>query len=112
ADPSKPSRVKPGPADAQIWDDSGGPSIAVQMAQPVTIDGRRYKGLTWEPSDKSRGSRKNGWEAIRTRLENSMRKGGNPREKPGMFVVSDCRTFIEVVPPLSRDLKDPEDIDT
>lgn len=107
------SRVRPGAADSAIWDSSGGPSIATQMNQGVRLDGRVYSGLMWEPADKSPGSRKNGWEAIRDRLKAALRpEGGGPREKPGLFVFNTCKSFIELVPIASRDEKNPDDIDT
>lgn len=108
-----PLKVRPGPADSSIWDSSGGPSIAAQMEQKVKVDGVVHKGISWEKADKSPGSRKNGWEAVRQYLkEAKYPEQGGPREKPGMFVFNTCTSFIEKFPVLSRDLKDPDDVNT
>jgi hypothetical protein len=106
------SRVKTGPADAAIWDTSGGPSIEQQMRSPVRIDGRMYPGIVWEKADKSPGSRKNGCEAIRQRMKDAKRPESGVREKPGLFIFDLCKDWIENVPILPRDDKDPDDVDT
>lgn len=105
-------RVKQGPADSSIWDDSGGPSIASQMLRQVRVDGVLYNGIVWLKADKRPGSRKNGWEAIRQRLKNSIKPEGGIREKPGIFVFDTCKDFCATVPVLPRDGKDPDDVDT
>jgi len=106
------TRVGTGPADSAIWDTSGGPSIADQMKQPVRIDGRMFAGLVWEKADKSPGSRKNGCEAIRQRLKDAKKSEAGAREKPGLFIFNLCKDWIENVPILPRDDKDPDDVDT
>ena len=93
------ARVKPGPADSSIFDTTDEASIADNMAKV---------GVTWEAADKRAGSRKNGWELMRERLENSLHDNG----KPGLIVFDRCRDFIRLVPSTSRDEDDPEDIDT
>ena len=114
-------RVNDGPADNAIWNVTDGNSIAVAMAAQVRLDGKRYPGVTWTRSDKSPGSRKAGWKRIRQALSDAMPqhrvlKDGSimnvPREHPGMFVFSNCKDFIELVPVLPRDEKDPDDVDT
>lgn len=109
-------RVKPGAADASIWDRNGGASIAAQMQQAVLVDGVRYAGVTFEPADKRAGSRKLGWEAIRNRLQNAIPRLQDgvvlPREKPGLFVSASCVKFMELFPTIPRDEKDPDDVDT
>jgi hypothetical protein len=52
-------RVRPGPADTSIFDEENGVSIARDMLS---------KKVSWEKADKSPGSRKQGWEAIRKML--------------------------------------------
>lgn len=93
-------KVKPGPADNSIFDTQDGNCIADNMAAA---------GVRWERSDKSPGSRKNGWELLRGRLAESRK---HPMEKPGLFVFSNCRQFIRTVPTLPRDESKTDDIDT
>jgi hypothetical protein len=107
-------RVKPGPADNSINDAMEGTSIATKMAETVTIDGKKYKGVTWAASNKSPGSRKIGWELMRVAIFNAQPPGpGIPRESPGLFVVRTCQDgFIRTVPTISRDNNDLDDVDT
>jgi hypothetical protein len=105
--------VRPGPADASIFDKSNGQqnSIAELMSK---------SGCTWIPSDKSPGSRINGWELLRNMLAASLEvKDGQvigpkvgPMEKPGIFVFDTCRHWIRTVPLLPRDAQKPDDVDT
>lgn len=92
--------VRPGPADNSINDADNGVCIADDMAKV---------GVRWTPSDKSPGSRKNGWERIRKMLAASAQ--GRP-EEPGLWVFNTCTHFVRTVPTLVRDEKKPEDIDT
>lgn len=97
-------RVKPGPADTSIYDEENGVSIARDM---------EAKKCSWERADKSPGSRKQGWEAIRKRLRGALPpKAGGPREEPGLFVLASCLQFIETVPSIPRDERDPDDVNT
>lgn len=93
-------RVKPGPADSSIFEESNGKCIADDMARV---------GVSWIPADKSPGSRAVGAEAIRTRLAAALEE---PVEKPAVLVFDTCRHFIRTVPILPRDEKKPDDIDT
>lgn len=110
-------RVSAGPADNAIWTADGGNSIATEMSKPIIINGQKYPGVTWLRSKKSRIS---GWERFRICLENAKPKvvetNGTlvsyPREYPGLFVCSNCKHFIELVPILARDEKNPDDIDS
>ena len=114
------ARVKPGPADNSIWDTENGSSIAADMAKPVKIDGKVYKGVTWTRSDKSPGSRKHGWERLRKYLKAALpafveRDGKRyplPRENPGIFAFNTCTHWIDLFPSLPRDEEDPDDVDT
>lgn len=119
------SRVKPGPADNSIWDSLNGNSIASEMARDVKINGKRYPGVKWTRSDKSPGSRKDGWEKVRKFMKAALPatvkvkdKAGKehevrvPRDKPGMFVFNTCTMFLDLVPILPRSEKDPDDVDT
>jgi hypothetical protein len=115
------ARVNPGPADNSIWDTENGNSIAADMARPVKINGKPHPGVRWARSDKSAGSRKHGWERLRTYMKNALPayvkdKEGRPvrvpREKPGIYVFNTCKMFIDLVPGLGRSEKDPDDVDT
>ena len=65
-------------------------------------------GVRWTPADKKPGSRKNGWELIRVRLEAVV----TGEDRPGMYVMDNCRDFLRTVPPIARDQRDPDDVDT
>lgn len=93
-------RVKPGPADNSIFDAENGVCIADDMAK---------LGIRWERSDKSPGSRKTGWEAMR-RLFKACKQ--HPMEEPGMFVFNTCRQFLRTIPTLPRDANKTDDVDT
>lgn len=88
-----------GPADSAIYAVTDDVSIGQSM---------EAAGVYWEPADKKAGSRKNGWELIRARLEAT----ANNDEKPGLLITENCRDFIRTVPSLPRDKRDPDDIDT
>lgn len=118
-------RVKPGPADNSIWDSLNGNSIAAEMAKDVKVNGTQYHGVRWARSDKSPGSRKDGWEKCRKFLKGALpatvkvkdREGKDvevrvPREKPGLFVFNTCTMFLDLFPTLPRDEEDPDDVDT
>jgi hypothetical protein len=91
---------EPGPADNQIFEvrERDSDSIAKKMAD---------EGIQWEHSDKAPGSRHNGLQLIRDRLEASIRKEG-----PGLYIMDNCRATISTVPILPRDEDDPDDVDT
>jgi hypothetical protein len=93
-------RVQPGPADNSVFDAENGMCIADDMAK---------LGVRWERSDKSPGSRKTGWEALRKRLKAGLQ---HPMEDPGLFVFNNCRHFMRTVPTLPRDANKPDDVDT
>jgi hypothetical protein len=89
-----------GPADNQIRnvieDDSD--TIEEKMAGA---------GVRWTQSDKSAGSRKNGLELIRNRLEASITGEG-----PGLYFMQNCITSVGGLPTLPRDEDDMDDVDT
>lgn len=93
-------RVRPGPADSSIFDETNGDS-------PAKIQ-ERHK-VRWDKADKSPGSRKRGWQLIRGRL---LAGKAERMEEPGLFVFDTCRQFIRTVPVLPRSDRDPDDIDT
>ena len=105
-------RVQPGPADNSINDVENGNCIALDMARKVNINGRIYDGVTFTRSNKSAGSRKNGWERMRIAMFNAHSDNG-PREAAGLFVFRSCQDgFIRTVPTIPRDPKDLDDVDT
>lgn len=100
ADMGIAQRVRPGPADSSIFDETNGDS-------PAKIQ-ERHK-VRWEKADKSPGSRKRGWQLIRGRLQAAR---ADRLEEPGLFVFNHCTQFIRTFPVLPRDDRDPDDIDT
>ena len=82
------------------------------MQKSIRIDGITYRGVLWTRADKSPGSRKLGWEAIRQMLKNAKRPPDGARDKPGLFVFNTCTEWIQNVPVIPRDGKDPDDVDT
>lgn len=119
-------RVRPGPADNAIFDDEQGrkkddpnaKSKATDMGMPVRIENQLYPGITWEYSDKSPGSRKQGWEQMRAMMkaavppEKRIPPEEGLRERPGLFVFKTCDQFIRTVPALPRDENDMDDVDS
>jgi hypothetical protein len=90
----------PGPADNQIRD--------VRESDVDTIEKKMSKkGVRWAESDKSPGSRKNGLQLMRDRLEASTR-----REGPGLYFMSNCVASVETLPSLPRDEVKIDDVDT
>lgn len=65
----------------------------------------RGEGVTFRKAKK--GSRKAGWEKMRTMLQNA----GKP-DRPGLYISRSCSYFWDTVPYLGRDKRDPEDLDT
>lgn len=94
------NRVNAGPADSAIYAVTDEASIGQNM---------EAEGVFWTPADKKSGSRKNGWELMRDRLAASAE---DDCDKPGLYVFETCRDFIRTVPPLARDAKDPDDVDS
>ena len=94
------SRVKAGPADNQISkvNEKDVESIKKKMAD---------EGVDWIESDKRPGSRTNGLQLIRDRLEASKTKEG-----PGLYFMDNCRAAIATLPVLPRDEDNEDDVDT
>lgn len=105
-------KVHAGPADNAIFDVVDDTSIAAKMQENVIVDGQYYNGVSWDRSDKSPGSRVNGWDVMRELMAGAKPNELGRREYPGLFVFDTCRKFIELVPPLPRDEKKPDDVDT
>lgn len=95
------ARVRPGPSDSKIFDEyEPSKSIAGEMAK---------LGIKWDRADQAPGSRRQGWDQIRTRLINAATR---PREKPGLFVCERCTEFRRTFPVLPRSDRDPDDADS
>jgi hypothetical protein len=94
------SQPWPGPADNQIRD--------VREADVDTIEKKMSKkGVRWVESDKSPGSRRNGLQLLRDRLE-----AGTKHEGPAIYFMDNCIASIDTIPTLPRDPKKPDDVDT
>jgi hypothetical protein len=94
-------RVRPGPADSSIFDDTN-------VDCPANIQARQ--GVKWERADKSPGSRSRGLEVLRRYLRAGLEY---PMEDPGLFVFETCHQFIRTVPtlPLAKGALDDVDSD-
>ena len=95
--------VMPGPADSAIFDELTNEqgktdSIALQMEK---------HGVRWIPANKKPGSRTNGLQLLRDRLEASV-----TREGRGIYFFDSCKVSKATLPVLPRDEKDPDDVDT
>ena len=92
--------VHPGPADNAISDVINNTSIADDMARAPNY-------IRWTKSDKSPGSRKNGWEVLRKMLQQ-----GKGNELPGLYVFATCGHTIRTLPVLPRNEAKDGDLDT
>lgn len=94
------SQPWPGPADNQISN--------VNERETETIEKKMADvGVRWTKSDKAKGSRKNGLQLMRDRLE-AIKLG----EGSGLLFMDHCRASIAILPMLPRDEKDMDDVDT
>lgn len=93
-------QVLPGPADSAIY--------AVLEDETETI-GKKMEdaGVFWERADKSAGSRINGLQLMRDRLEASI-----DGEGPGLYCCKHNRASIDLLPTMPRDEDNPDDVDT
>jgi len=99
-------RVRPGPADSQIFAVQDGKSIAEKMSVAVGIP-------LFYPCDKGPGSRVNGLDLLRTYFKSSLSlRDGMPMESPGIFFFDCCEHAIRTVPVVPRDIRRPDDVDT
>jgi hypothetical protein len=98
------SKITAGPADTEIFNkssDRDGRSPADDMED---------EGVFWERADKSSGSRKRGWEMLRTVLGNAVPNPDGSREKSGFFVCKNCEWWLELCPPMPRDDDDLDEV--
>lgn len=100
------ARVKPGPADNSIFDgNASDPTTSV-------ANDMRSEGVIWLRSDKSPGSRVQGWQQIRAYLKGALPDSSGYRESPGLFFLPRCKALIRTLPALPRSDKNPDDVDT
>jgi len=93
----------PGPADNQIWNESRNDNGRMESIASKMSD----NGIEWTRSNKGPGSRKNGFQLLRDRLQASLDGGG-----PGIYFFDNCKATLATLPVLPRDTKDPDDVDT
>ena len=107
-------RVVPGVADTAIFSLIMGNSVAGMMDKPITIGDKVYPGVKWRRLDslKKAGSRVDGIKLIRERFANSIVTSLKPyRDRPGLFIFNTCKYFIEIMPMMMRDSRNPDDVD-
>lgn len=91
-----------GPADNQIR------NVIDNDDEIETIEKRMADvGICWKSSDKSPGSRINGVQLMRDRLEATIEG-----DAPGFYVMQNCEATIDIVPVLQRDKDKVDDVDT
>lgn len=96
-------RIKRGPADSSIFSKyDGTKTVAGDM---------KKEGVYWDAVDKSKGSRVQGWQQIRTLLAGSVPADGL-RENKGIFVCERCADWRRTVPCLPRDDKNLDDVNS
>lgn len=95
-----PEKPRPGPADNSIGDkrEHDVETIRAKMSK---------EGVSWTESDKGPGSRKNGMQLLRDRMEASKTKEG-----PGVYFMRNCEAAISTLPILPRDEDNMDDVDT
>jgi hypothetical protein len=93
-------RIAYGMMDSSTWHKRGdiGPPIALQASVP---------GVTWRPSDRSKGSRVAGLNEIHRRLQID-----EWTEEPGLVFFNTCINTIAQIPVLPMDKDNIEDVDT
>lgn len=94
-------RVHYGVLDSSLWHNRGdvGPSLAEQMIR---------RGVSWRPSDRSKGSRTAGKNEVHRRLQFRNEETG----EPGLQIFNTCTHLISELPAIPLDKKNPEDVDT
>lgn len=93
-------KVWAGPADNAIAN--------VTEADTDSIEKKMSKeGIKWTESDKRPGSRINGLQVVRDRLEATLKGEG-----PGLYFMDCCKAAISTLPVLPRDEMKPDDVDT
>lgn len=91
-----------GPADNQI-------ANVVEASSDTIEKIFNDNGVYWEKSNKSKGSRANGLELFRGRLEAAVKR---ELDAPAIYFMDNCRASIATIPILPRDDKNIDDVDT
>ena len=94
------STIYAGPADNQI---SNVHEKETDSIEKIMKD----NGVLWKESDKGHGSRKNGLQLFRDRLQ-----AAATGEGPAIYFMSHCAGAIGTIPVLPRDEDEPDDVDT
>ena len=104
-------RVRRGPADTGIFDDNNGVNISEEFLRPSRVRGYYWRGVQWEKADKTgENPRRQGLNELRQLLYATIPPAeGALRERPGLFISPECVAWLQTVPVLPRDPKDPED---
>lgn len=92
-------KFNPGPADTSIWD-------ADEYGKAVVNDFEKA-GVRWVKANKSPGTRVAGARRIRAMLNASL---VHPMEDPGLFIFSNCRNTIRILPVATRSQTNVEDV--
>lgn len=97
---------RPGPADNAIR------NVVEKESESIEVKMLKEK-VRWESSDKKPGSRKNGLQLLRDRLEASLKHSkGEEKPGPGIYFFDTCMASLSTLPVLPRDPKDLDDVDT
>ena len=89
-------KIREGVADPSIWAEDGGTPIAKQI----------FKGaerILWKKADNKRVP---GWQSVRDAMKGTEDRG------PELFVMANCRDWLRTVPPIPRDEKNWDDVDS
>lgn len=93
--------IEIGDADGQIFN-------KVNLDDPTIAEWFEREGVMWYRADKSQGSRKNGLALMQERMLSALHGNG----RPAFYVMRRNKDFINLVPTLPPDSKDPDDVDT
>lgn len=94
------TNVHPGPADTQI-------RASPHSDEKTIAEKMEEKGISWYDSDKSQGSRLNGLELLRDRMQASISGKGM-----GIYFMDHCIASKKLLPTLPRDEDNPDDVDS
>lgn len=92
------AKVYPGPADNQIGNDMRADIDSIRVTMEAS-------GVEWETSDKSSGSRAQGFVLTKERLLASIKGEG-----PGLYFMRNCGATIALLPELQRDPDTNDDV--
>ena len=102
--PTGATNVQPGAADGAIYD----VKPTDNEFEPESIaKAMEDEGCYWVRADKSAGSRKNGLELLRERLQASI-----DAEDAGIYFMRNCVATLQLLPDIPRDENDQDDVDT